>query len=257
MLLNGGGYDEFAEKILGTSGDKPTVQAFEGEHEHGDHADEHADEHAGEPAADHDEHAGEPADEHGAEHAGDAHEGHHHDHSVNEHVWYDLHVVRETADRVADRLGELQPEKSQAFHDGAARFGEQISGLEGRVQQISATEHGKKVIVTEPVAQYLVEAAGLTDITPQSFVNSVEDGNDPSAASVAEIQNAVNSKQAAAVIYNPQTESPVTESVRKGAEQNQTPVVEMTETLPQQDQDYVRWMDGQISALQTALTGRA
>ncbi|WP_258345303.1 metal ABC transporter solute-binding protein, Zn/Mn family [Saccharopolyspora gregorii] len=243
VLLNGGGYDEFAEKILGAGGEKPTVQAFEGEHEHGDHAAE--------------EHGSEPAEEHGAEHAGEAHghEGHHHDHSVNEHVWYDLHVVRETADRVADELGELQPEKAQAFHDGAARFGEQIGGLEGRVQQISATEHGKKVIVTEPVAHYLVEAAGLTDITPQSFVNSVEDGNDPSAASVAEIQNAVNSKQAAAVIYNPQTESPVTESVREGAEQNRTPVVEMTETLPQ-DQDYVRWMDGQISALQTALTGQ-
>ncbi|GAA3363608.1 MULTISPECIES: metal ABC transporter solute-binding protein, Zn/Mn family [Saccharopolyspora] len=244
VLLNGGGYDEFAEKILGAGGEKPTVQAFEGEHEHGDHAAE--------------EHGSEPAEEHGAEHAGEAHghEGHHHDHSVNEHVWYDLHVVRETADRVADELGELQPEKAQAFRDGAARFGEQIGGLEGRVQQISATEHGKKVIVTEPVAHYLVEAAGLTDITPQSFVNSVEDGNDPSAASVAEIQNAVNSKQAAAVIYNPQTESPVTESVRKGAEQNRTPVVEMTETLPQ-DQDYVRWMDGQISALQTALSGQA
>ncbi|GAB2651763.1 metal ABC transporter solute-binding protein [Saccharopolyspora gloriosae] len=252
VLLNGGGYDEFAEQILdGTGAGKPTVQAVEGEHEH-----------AEEPAADHEhghEHGGAPADEHAEAPAGhsDAHADEHagHDHSVNEHVWYDLHVVRETADRVAEELGKIQPERAQEFRDNAARFGEQIGGLEGRVDQIAATEHGKKVIVTEPVAHYLVESAGLTDITPQSFVHSVEAGNDPAAAAVAEIQNAVNSRQAAAVIYNPQTESPVTESVRKGAEQNQTPVVEMTETLPQ-DQDYVRWMDGQISALQAALAGR-
>ncbi|MCX2733698.1 zinc ABC transporter substrate-binding protein [Saccharopolyspora sp. NFXS83] len=241
VLLNGGGYDEFAEQILtGTGAGKPTVQAVEGEHEH-----------AEEPAAGHEhEHGSEPAEApgHSDEHAG-------HDHSVNEHVWYDLHVVRETADRVAEELGKIQPERAQEFRDNAARFGEQIGGLEGRVDQIAASERGKKVIVTEPVAHYLVEAAGLTDITPPSFVNSVEAGNDPAAAAVAEIQNAVNSRQAAAVIYNPQTESPVTESVRKSAEQNQTPVVEMTETLPQ-DQDYVRWMDGQISALQAALAGR-
>ncbi|WP_243791284.1 metal ABC transporter solute-binding protein, Zn/Mn family [Saccharopolyspora gloriosae] len=261
VLLNGGGYDEFAEQILtGTGADKPTVQAVEGGHEHAeeqapghdhDHGHEHEHEHEGDhaetPAGHSDDHAETPAG-HSDEHAG-------HDHSTNEHVWYDLHVVRETADRVAEELGKIQPDQAQVFRDNAARFGEQIGGLEGRVEQIAAAERGKKVIVTEPVAHYLVEAAGLTDITPPSFVNSVEAGNDPSAAAVAEIQNAVNSRQAAAVIYNPQTESPVTESVRKTAEQNQTPVVEMTETLPQ-DQDYVQWMDGQISALQAALSGR-
>ena len=111
------------------------------------------------------------------------------------------------------------------------------------------------MLVTEPVAHYLVERAGLTDITPQSFVRSAEEGNVPPAAAVAEIQNAVNSKQAAAVIYNPQTESPVTKSVREAAQRGGTPVVEMTETLPQ-DQDYLRWMDGQINDLRQALTAR-
>ncbi|MFR9728520.1 metal ABC transporter solute-binding protein, Zn/Mn family [Saccharopolyspora sp. MS10] len=254
VVLNGGGYDEFAEQILAGSGsEKPTVQAVEGGHEHGhDHG---APEQEG--AAEEHEHGTEEhgADEHEHEHGTEAHgadEHAGHDHSGNEHVWYDLHVVRETADRIAAELGELRPEQAQSFRDGAARFGEQIEGLEGRVQEISATEHGREVIVTEPVAHYLVEAAGLTDITPPSFVHSVESGNDPSAAAVAEIQNAVQSRRAAAVIYNPQTESPVTESVREAAEQNRTPVVEMTETLPP-GVDYVRWMDGQISALRDAL----
>ncbi|MBK0865647.1 MULTISPECIES: metal ABC transporter solute-binding protein, Zn/Mn family [unclassified Saccharopolyspora] len=244
VLVNGGGYDEFAEQILAGSGqDKPTVQAVEGENEHShDH---------GEPAQGENEHAGH---EHGGHEHGE-HEHGGHDHSTNEHVWYDLHVVRETADKVAEQLGKQQPQQAQEFRDNAARFGAQIEDLGSRVDQLAAADRGKKVIVTEPVAHYLVERAGLTDITPQSFVRSAEEGNDPPAAAVAEIQNAVNSKQAAAVIYNPQTESPVTKSVREAAQRGGTPVVEMTETLPQ-DQDYLRWMDGQINDLRQALTAR-
>ncbi|MEV5538038.1 zinc ABC transporter substrate-binding protein [Saccharopolyspora shandongensis] len=234
VVLNGGGYDEFMEKILGSSGQgKPTIEAVK-------------DEPAGEPA----QPAGEPSGEHGG-HEEPGHEGH--DHSVNEHVWYDLHVVHEVADQVATELGKLQPAKAEQFHQAAGRFEQEVGALEGRVGEIAAANRGKPVIVTEPVAHYLVEAASLQDITPPEFVKAVEAESDPSAAAVAAIQNAVNSKQAAAVIYNPQTESPVTRNVRSAAEQNQIPVVEMTETLPQ-GKTYVQWMDDQITALQAALT---
>ncbi|TDD49391.1 metal ABC transporter solute-binding protein, Zn/Mn family [Saccharopolyspora elongata] len=231
VVFNGGGYDEFMEKILGSSGQgKPAIEAVKDEHE-------------GEPA-------GEPAGEHGA-HEEHGHEGH--DHSANEHVWYDLHVVQEVAAQVNAELSKLQPAKAEQFGQAAGRFAEDIGKLQGRVGELGDQNRGKPVIVTEPVAHYLVEAASLQDITPPEFVKAVEAESDPSAAAVAAIQNAVNSKQAAAVIYNPQTESPVTRNVRSAAEQNQIPVVEMTETLPQ-GKTYVQWMDAQITALQAALT---
>ncbi|MFD0485735.1 metal ABC transporter solute-binding protein, Zn/Mn family [Saccharopolyspora spinosporotrichia] len=141
---------------------------------------------------------------------------------------------------------------AQAFTGSAARFAQDVHGLEGRVEQIAAAHQGKKVIVTEPVAHYLIEDAKLTDITPPAFVNAIAAESDPSAAAVAEVQNAVRSGQAGALVYNPQTESPVTESVRKAAEENRIPVVEMTEVLPE-GQTYVQWMDAQISALDAAL----
>lgn len=239
VVLNGGGYDEFAEQSLSSSGQaKPTVEAVAGEHEG----------HAEPPKPD--EHGGHEGHEHGGAPEGGEHAGH--DHSANEHVWYDLHVVHETADKVAAELGRLRPQQAQQFRDNAARFEQQVDALGGKVDQIAAAQRGKKVIVTEPVAHYLVERAGLTDITPPSFVNAVEAENDPAAAAIAEIQNAVRSGQAAAVLYNPQTESPVTRSVREAAQAQRTPVVQMTETLPQ-DQDYLPWMDGQITALQQAL----
>jgi len=248
VVYNGGGYDKFLDKILSSTGKgKPTVQAVTSEHE--------APESPAEPKHEHEqpEPPAEPKHEH-EQPEPPAKPGHEagHDHSVNEHVWYDLHAVHEVADRIAEELGRLQPDKSQAFRDGAAKFSQDVEGLEGRVKQIAAAHQGRKVIVTEPVAHYLIEGARLEDITPQSFVNAVEAETDPSAAAVADIQNAVTSRQAAAVIYNPQTESPVTEQVRTLAEQNRIPVVQMTETLPA-GRTYVQWMDTQISALSDAL----
>ncbi|GAA0510944.1 metal ABC transporter substrate-binding protein [Saccharopolyspora subtropica] len=223
VVFNGGGYDEFMAQILAGSGrDKPTVVAVRDEPE-------------GVPAR----HPGEH------DHTG-------HDHSVNEHVWYDLHVVHEVADQIADELGRLQPARATEFEQAAGRFEQEIGALEGRVGEIAAAHQGKKVLVTEPIAHYLVAAAKLQDITPPSFVNAVEAETDPSAAAVAEIHNAVGSGQAVALIYNPQTESPVTRNVRTAAEQHRLPVVEMTETLPE-GRTYVQWMDAQITALQNAL----
>ncbi|GAA4852973.1 metal ABC transporter solute-binding protein, Zn/Mn family [Saccharopolyspora rosea] len=218
VVFNGGGYDEFMEKALAAGGgQKPTVEAVTDEHE-----------------------APGPADGHG------------HDHSVNEHVWYDLHVVHDVADQIADQLGRIRPDQAARFHDAAAQFDQQVDGLRGKVDQVAAANAGKKVIVTEPVAHYLIEAAKLQDITPQSFVNAVEAENDPSAAAVADIQNAIGSRQASAVVHNPQTESPVTRDVRTAAERNHIPVVEMSETLPA-GKTYLQWMDEQITSLQTAL----
>jgi len=243
VVLNGGGYDEFMTQVLGDN-PKPTVQAVESEQP----APPPGEPHAGEPHAD--EHAGEqPAPPQGEPHAGE-HAGH--DHSVNEHVWYDLHAVHEVAHKVAAELGKIQPAKAQQFEANAAAFEQQVAGLESRVGEIAAAHQGKPVIVTEPVAHYMVEGAKLNDVTPPSFVNAIEAETDPSAAAVADIQNAINARQAVAVIYNPQTESPVTRNVRTAADSQRIPVVEMTETLPQ-GQSYVQWMDAQITALQGAL----
>ncbi|MBE9374108.1 zinc ABC transporter substrate-binding protein [Saccharopolyspora sp. HNM0983] len=238
VVHNGGGYDEFMDRILAADDPKPTVQAF---------SDEDGGEQQGAPGEGHEHAHAHGSNEHGGEHE--------HAHGSNEHVWYDLHVVHEVGDRIADELAQLRPAEGQRFHDSATEFTRQIGGLEQQVGEIAEAHRGKQVIVTEPVAQYLIDSAGLQDSTPPSFVDAIESETDPSAAAVAQIQDAVRSGQAAAVIHNPQTETPVTRDVRESAQQRGIPVVEMTETLPE-GRSYVDWMGGQITALRDALGDR-
>ncbi|WP_190816626.1 metal ABC transporter solute-binding protein, Zn/Mn family [Saccharopolyspora pogona] len=225
LVFNGGGYDEFVEKILAAAPRaKPTVEASA-------LADE--------------------SQQHGPQPQAVEGHGHSHDHSVNEHFWYDFHAVDAVADRIAADLGELQPVRAQEFVANAQRFRAGVRRLADQARQIAAARSGAEVVATEPVAFYLIEESGLSDVTPDSFVDAVEAGNDPPAAAVAEIQDALDARRASALVFNPQTEDPVTAQLRVHAEQLGIPVVSMTETLPA-GQGYLQWMGAQIDALRRA-----
>ena len=225
VVFNGGGYDEFMTQILTRTPDKPAVEAvaLAGE-------EPHADEPAGSAAPD----------------------AHSHEAGANEHVWYDLPVVQEVAEHVAEELGRLAPEQAQQFTAGAETFGAGIDELRTRVSGIADAHAGASVVMTEPVAYYLIEAAGLTDLTPPEFTEAVEEETDPPAAAVAATAALITQRQVRALIYNPQTETPVTNQVRTDAETAGIPVVRMTETLPA-DTEYLGWMSGQVDALSAAL----
>ena len=88
VVFNGGGYDEFVEKILADEPDKPTVEAVTLLPESAS--------------------AGANVSHRRPEHTHD--EEDRHDHGVvNEHVWYDVAAVGAVADRVATELGTLDP----------------------------------------------------------------------------------------------------------------------------------------------------
>jgi len=216
VVFNGGGYDQFMAEILGTLDTKRTVNAFELAEGGGDDA--------------------------------PAHEG------ANEHVWYELPAVEAVAVQVAEELGKLLPGRADAFTANAAAFRAEIDAIAAQLSAIGQANPGARVALTEPIASYLVEDAGLTDVTPAEFLEAVEEETDPPAAAVAATRQLMSANQVRALIYNPQTETPVTQQVRSDAEAAGVPVVEMTETLPA-GTEYVSWMAGQVEALSSALRG--
>ncbi|TCP56698.1 zinc/manganese transport system substrate-binding protein [Tamaricihabitans halophyticus] len=258
VVYNGGGYDDFVGKLADQADNPPRVIAFDlsDKAESGAHGDEHeGDDHGGG-----DDHAGHGHDEHGHdEHGHDehGHGGHDHDHGqVNEHVWYDLPTVQRVADQLAKEFGELRPAAKNEFTRNAERFRAEVDDVIGQVEDIRAARSGAEVLATEPASQYLIEAAGLTDATPDKYVEAMENETDVPAATVAEVNKLVEDGDLAAVLNNTQTETPVTSDVLDKAEAANIPVVDVTETLPENADGYVGWMNKQVSALAGALDVR-
>ncbi|MBY6413216.1 zinc ABC transporter substrate-binding protein [Rhodococcus sp. BP-252] len=227
VVYNGGGYDEFIEDILGSEGKNvPSVNAYD--LLDSDHA--------------HEESTQAPADDHG------------HDHGENnEHVWYDAEVAAATAESIAEKLGQLDPDNAAQYTANAETFHDQVHGITDVTSKIAADHPDAPVAQTEPIAHYLIETSGLDDVTPDDFKNAIEEGNDPSPASIAETRDLFASNSVRALVYNVQTVDSVTEDIRRTAEAAGVPVVEVTETLPE-GMTYIEWQTKAAQDLQAALS---
>ncbi|MDP5228422.1 MULTISPECIES: zinc ABC transporter substrate-binding protein [Arthrobacter] len=176
-----------------------------------------------------------------------------HDHgSFNEHVWYSFPAMEKVATSVEQRLSALAPASAAEFKHNADAFRERLAGLQGTVTALANGKH-LNVAITEPVPLYLLEAAGLHNVTPEQFTSAVEEGHDVSATVLDQTRKLFSSKQAALLAYNDQTSGPQTEAVRAAATAAGVPVLDFTETLPD-GKDYLGWMTDNVTALQQALT---
>ncbi|WP_425295433.1 metal ABC transporter solute-binding protein, Zn/Mn family [Nocardia abscessus] len=170
----------------------------------------------------------------------------------NEHVWYDVRTVGVVADRIAAQLGELDPDKAGAYTERATTFKNQLAAVTAITGKLAAEHPKTPVLQTEPLAHYLLVAAGADDLTPHEFQEAIEQETDPAPAAVAATQDLLSGKRVRALIYNVQTEDKITKDLRGTAQNAGITIVEVTETLPE-GQDYIQWQTKNAQALAAAL----
>ena len=222
VVANGGGYDSFIDTLAEAAGNSTVIYAYqpeEGNEE--DHATEEGD---------HD---------------------HDHDHG-NEHVWYDFHVVEDFATRLAEQLKTLDPDNAAQYTANLEDFLVGIESLEERAATVASSVSGAKVISSEPVADYLIAELGLTNITPESFSQAIEEELDVSPADLLEIQNLISTNSVDLFVVNIQTGSVQIDALVELAEANGVAVIQVSELLPE-GLGYLAWMEQNISAVEAGL----
>lgn len=171
---------------------------------------------------------------------------------ANEHVFYELNTAKAVAGRIADRLAEADPPHAGQYRSRAADFGHSADGILAREHAMRTQFPGTAVVATEPVAHYLLSAAGLTDKTPEGFSNAVEQDTDPAPADIAAMLDLINGHQVGALMFNEQTVTGATRQIRDAARSAGVPIVEVTETLPE-NSDYLSWQADTADRLAAAL----
>jgi zinc/manganese transport system substrate-binding protein len=231
VVVNGGGYDEFMHTLLEAHDNHAVVvDAVElSGLEPDDH--DHAEKAAGDDDAEHD----------------------HHDHGeFNEHVWYSFGAMAVLAEELAAQLAELDPADADTFAANAQAFAAGLDELTQRASGIAEAQDHTHVAITEPVPLYLLEAAGLENVSPEEFSEAVEEGTDAPALVLQEVVELVADGSVAFLAYNEQTVGPQTEQVLASAQQAGTPVVSFTELLPE-GEGYLGWMGANLDAIERAL----
>ena len=228
FIMNGGGYDEFAE-VLATAAKVEPFNVYE-LHE-GEHGAEHSDEHSEEG-----DHAGE-----------EGHEGEH-AHDGSDHIWYDLHVAELTAELLASKMSELQPENAAEFTANAEAFVAEIAALEVRVAAFGANLN---YFEAHPLATLLFTELGFTNVTPEGFAEAEEAGLEPSVKIMSDATALIEQNRIDFLAVNRQVTSPSLEKLKTLAEEKSVAVLTFDELLGD-GQSYQDWFAAVLTELEAA-----
>ncbi|TMG70904.1 MAG: ABC transporter substrate-binding protein [Chloroflexi bacterium] len=174
----------------------------------------------------------------------------------NPHMWYSPSYVDQVVDRMGSDLAKIDSADASAITQQAAQY--KSTGLKDyhdTVSAIKAKYSGSRVGATESIAAYLAHGTGLNLVTPSSYLKSISEGTDPSAADKAEVQNEIASRSIKVFIFNSQNSTPDIQGLVDKATAQGIPVVKITETLAPATATFQDWQTAQLKDLLHALGG--
>jgi zinc/manganese transport system substrate-binding protein len=174
------------------------------------------------------------------------------DSTRNPHLWYSPDTMPAVAAKIASDLEAIAPEHKDTFAANLRTFDASLKDWKGDIASFKVDHAATPVAVTEPVADYMLEAAGVDIKTPWSLQAAIMNDTDPSPQQSAEQDALFTGKKVKVFLYNQQVTDSITAHYLALAKANGVPVVGVYETMPT-GYHYQRWMEAETEALRDAV----
>jgi zinc/manganese transport system substrate-binding protein len=174
----------------------------------------------------------------------------------NPHLWYAPRTMPAVANVMATDLSELQPAHAAFFRANLAKFIASLAPLHRAIAAFRSKYTGTTIATTEPVADYLLQAMGLNNLTPFAFQADIMNGVDPAPEDITLENGFFTKHQVKLFCYNQQVVDSLTTSIRETALRAGVPVVGVYETMPTPGYDFQSWMLAEVGAIEKAVTAK-
>jgi zinc/manganese transport system substrate-binding protein len=178
------------------------------------------------------------------------------DDTPNPHLWYDPRTMPAAAKAMASDLSAIQPSHKAYFEANLSKFETSLTPWLSAIAQFRAAHPGVTAATTEPVADYLLTAMGIKNLTPFVFQADIMNGVDPSPEDIALEDSFFSQHKVVLFAYNQQVIDALTTSIRLTALKDGVPVVGVYETMPTPGYDYQTWMLAEVHAIEKAVTSK-
>jgi zinc/manganese transport system substrate-binding protein len=175
----------------------------------------------------------------------------------NPHLWYEPTTMPIVAKAIVSDLSALQPAHAAYFQANDAAFEASLQPWLKALAEFSKRYPGTTVATTEPVADYMLEAAGIKNLTPFSMQADIMNGTDPAPQNVSLQNSLFSGRKVKIFVHNQQVTDSLTESFVNAAKAAGIPVVGVYETMPTPGYDYQSWMLAELKALEKAVSEHA
>ena len=175
LVINGGGMEQFMDKVMTLREDLPVIDASEGiemlpsvsEHDHDDH------------------------DDHDHDHEGEV---------MNAHVWLDPSLAMVQVRNIAEGLANADPEHAEAYRSNAEAYILKLEQLKADIAEQLAPYAGREIITFHEAFTYFADAFGLH----VAGVIATEPGEEPSTRDIADTCDLVNTLGIRTLFVEPQ-----------------------------------------------------
>ncbi len=137
----------------------------------------------------------------------------------NPHLWYDPKTMPIVAQAMAADLSSLEPAHASYFESNLAKFNASLNPLHDAIATFKARYGGTPAATTEPVADYLLQAMGIHNLTPFGFQADIMNGVDPTPQDIASEKGFFTDHRVKVFCYNQQVVDTLTASIRQTARQ--------------------------------------
>ncbi|MEV5508132.1 metal ABC transporter solute-binding protein, Zn/Mn family [Streptomyces orinoci] len=178
----------------------------------------------------------------------------------NPHRWYSPDDVHKVIERITADYQQADPADAAYFAQRKKDFeSKDLAGYTTLISQIKSKYAGTPIGASESIVTPLSEGLGLKMLTPESFLDAMSEGADPTAKDKAAIDDQIKHQQIKVYVYNSQNSTPDVRAQVKEAKDAGIPVATVTETLTPAGATFQQWQTAQLKGIAEALakaTGR-
>jgi zinc/manganese transport system substrate-binding protein len=165
--------------------------------------------------------------------------------------------VNETVHQMYSDLVSLDPADAAYYEQQYVNLNASLGVYNERIDEIRQQFAGTEVASTESIFEYLANATGLDLVSPPAFMEAISEGNEPTDASIELFTQQLESGKVSVLVYNNQTITPITQSMKTLATEHNVAVVAITETIqPWPNLSFQEWMNKELISLYDALNAK-
>ncbi|MBV9026769.1 MAG: zinc ABC transporter substrate-binding protein [Streptomycetaceae bacterium] len=172
----------------------------------------------------------------------------------NPHRWYSPDDVHQVIEKITADYKKIDPTDAAYFDQQKSTFETKtLADYNKLIADIKATYAGTPIGASESIVTPLSDSLGLKMLTPESFLDAMSEGSDPTAKDKATIDQQIKNKQIKIYVYNSQNSTPDVQAQIKEAKAAGIPVATVTETLTPAGATFQQWQTSELQAIKQAL----
>lgn len=172
----------------------------------------------------------------------------------NPHRWYSPPAVQRVIDRITADYERADPAHKDYFEQRRQRF--ERTGLaeyHRLIERIRSRYGGTPVGASESIFAPMAAALGLDLVTPESFLNAVSEGTEPTPADRVTVDRQLSDRKVRIWVYNSQNATPDVQRLNDAASAAGIPIATVTETPTPEGVSFQDWQVGELRGLEAAL----